>query len=368
LYSVLLAPDAGEPERVVEQMAARGIQARLLWRPLHRQPPYGSAPRMGGVIADLIWQRGLSLPCSVGLTDADQDRVIEALRSVLGSQPRSPLAPARTQTTAAHSTPLAGRCDADAISTAGPLRVAGVRRCALPTGSRWLRGGGVMRWRRREPVVILGAGGFGRGILDVLDALNRQRARYQVLGFLDPDEHALGATDRPGCVVIGTDNDLASLDARFVISVASTTLREELDRAAARVGRHAVDALVHPTCSVGGDVDLGAGTVLTAGVRIASNVVVGRHSHINFNSTIGHDAVLGDFVTVFPQVAISGYAVLEQGVTMGTGSSVIPGVGIGSGATVGAGAVVVRDVPPHVTVVGVPARPIARDVAVGGRP
>jgi dTDP-4-amino-4,6-dideoxygalactose transaminase len=104
LYSVLLAPDAGEPDRVVEQMAARGIQARPLWRPLHRQPPYGSAPRMGGFIADLIWQRGLSLPCSVGLTDADQDRVIEALRSVLGSQPRSPLAPARARSTAAHRT------------------------------------------------------------------------------------------------------------------------------------------------------------------------------------------------------------------------------------------------------------------------
>jgi sugar O-acyltransferase (sialic acid O-acetyltransferase NeuD family) len=223
-----------------------------------------------------------------------------------------------------------------------------------------------MWWRRREQVVILGAGGFGRNILDVLDALNRQRPRYRVLGFLDPDEHALPVTNRPGGTVIGTDEDLAGLDARFAISVASTKVRRELDRAAVRAGKHAVNALVHPTCSIGADVDVGAGTVLTAGVRVASNVVMGRHSHVNFNSTIGHDAVLGDFVTVFPQVAISGYATLEQGVTMGTGSAVIPGVRIGAGAIVGAGAVVVRDVPPHVTVVGVPARPVTRDAAVGG--
>jgi dTDP-4-amino-4,6-dideoxygalactose transaminase len=92
LYSVLLAPDAGRPDEVVERMAALGIQTRPLWRPLHRQPPYASASRVGGVIADLIWQRGLSLPCSVSLTEADQDRVIEALRATLGSQASPPAA------------------------------------------------------------------------------------------------------------------------------------------------------------------------------------------------------------------------------------------------------------------------------------
>lgn len=221
------------------------------------------------------------------------------------------------------------------------------------------------RWRRRQPVVIVGAGGFGRGVLDVIDALNRQRPRYRVIGFLDPDIDALPPTARPGGVVIGDDTRLAAIDAWYVISVASTMRRRSIDRAAVSAGRQAVDALVHPTCSVGADVELRPGAVLTGGVRVASNVIVGRHTHVNFNSTIGHDAVLGDFVTVFPQVAISGYATLEQGVTMGTGSAVIPSVRIGAGATVGAGAVVVRDVPPNVTVVGVPARPVERAAAVG---
>jgi hypothetical protein len=49
------------------------------------------------VIADLIWQRGLSLPCSVGLTEADQNRVIEALRATLGSQARPPAAVLRAR-------------------------------------------------------------------------------------------------------------------------------------------------------------------------------------------------------------------------------------------------------------------------------
>jgi dTDP-4-amino-4,6-dideoxygalactose transaminase len=88
LYSVLLQPDTEDPERVVEHMASLGIQTRLLWHPLHRQRPYASSPRLGGGIAELIWQRGLSLPCSVALTTSDQDRVVKALQTALGEAGR----------------------------------------------------------------------------------------------------------------------------------------------------------------------------------------------------------------------------------------------------------------------------------------
>jgi sugar O-acyltransferase (sialic acid O-acetyltransferase NeuD family) len=209
--------------------------------------------------------------------------------------------------------------------------------------------------RQPQSIVILGAGGFGRGVLDVVDALNVRRSRFRVLGFLDPDSSALPDSARPGRVVIGVDADLAAIDARYVISVADPPQRRRLDQMALEMRKSAAPALVHPTCSLGADVLLGEGVVLTGGVRVASNVRLGRHTHVNFNSSIGHDAVLGNYVTVFPQVAISGYAVLSDGVTMGTASAVLPGIHIGAGTTVGAGAVVIRDVPAGVTVAGMPA-------------
>jgi acetyltransferase EpsM len=72
--------------------------------------------------------------------------------------------------------------------------------------------------------------------------------------------------------------------------------------------------------------------------------------------TVGHDCVLHDYVTVFLGVNIAGNVTLHEGVTVGGGATVLPGVTVGAGATIGAGAVVVRDVPPGVTVKGVPAR------------
>ncbi len=81
LYSVLV-PDSmpGGRDGLLAELAAAGIDARPLWRPLHAQPPYAAAARVGGSVADDLFQRGLSLPCSTDLTAADQARVIAAIR------------------------------------------------------------------------------------------------------------------------------------------------------------------------------------------------------------------------------------------------------------------------------------------------
>ncbi len=118
-------------------------------------------------------------------------------------------------------------------------------------------------------------------------------------------------------------------------------------------------AVVHPLASVGSVVDLGDGTVLAAGARLTTDITVGVHCYVGPNATIGHDAVLGDYVTVLPGATVSGAVRLETGVLVGTGANLRQGVTVGEGATIGAGAVVVDDVAPGTTVVGVPARPIS---------
>ena len=65
---------------LVEELGAAGIQARPIWSPLHTMPMYREHPRLGGRVAEDLFEAGLSLPCSVGLTDAQQDAVVRALR------------------------------------------------------------------------------------------------------------------------------------------------------------------------------------------------------------------------------------------------------------------------------------------------
>jgi dTDP-4-amino-4,6-dideoxygalactose transaminase len=85
LYSVLLDPDVADRDHVVGILRSEGIQARPLWPPLGLQDPYRSAQSVGGEVARDLYQRGISLPCSVGITEQDVDRVSNALRSALSS-------------------------------------------------------------------------------------------------------------------------------------------------------------------------------------------------------------------------------------------------------------------------------------------
>jgi dTDP-4-amino-4,6-dideoxygalactose transaminase len=83
LYTARLTiPDAVERDRVLDALAAAGIDARPIWTPIHSLAPYADAPRLGGAVAERIFAAAISLPSSSSLALADQDRVISTLRSI----------------------------------------------------------------------------------------------------------------------------------------------------------------------------------------------------------------------------------------------------------------------------------------------
>ena len=85
LYSVLVPESDGRGrDEFLDHLNRAGVGARALWRPLHAQPPFMGAPVLGGAVGEGLFARGLSLPCATELVEADQDRVIAAVRSFLG--------------------------------------------------------------------------------------------------------------------------------------------------------------------------------------------------------------------------------------------------------------------------------------------
>jgi sugar O-acyltransferase (sialic acid O-acetyltransferase NeuD family) len=110
----------------------------------------------------------------------------------------------------------------------------------------------------------------------------------------------------------------------------------------------------------GGSWKLDKGAVVAPGCRGTVNITVGAHSYINLNCTIGHDARIGRYCQINPGVNISGGVRIKDSVLIGTNASIREGVTVGEGAIVGMGAVVLRDVPPGVTVAGIPAEELKR--------
>jgi sugar O-acyltransferase (sialic acid O-acetyltransferase NeuD family) len=209
-----------------------------------------------------------------------------------------------------------------------------------------------------RPLVIVGAGGFGREVADVVDAINGAAVRpaWDFLGFVDEGSPRVDLLDRRGDVLLGGLDSLGDrADVSFVVAVAGAAARRHLVDAGTARGWLAT-VLVHPTAVLGRDVHIGEGTILCAHTNVTTHVMVGRHVHLDRGVNVGHDAVLGDRVTVHPGATISGAVALDDDVTVGSNAVVIQGLRVGVGATVGAGAAVVRDVAPGTTVVGVPAR------------
>jgi sugar O-acyltransferase (sialic acid O-acetyltransferase NeuD family) len=213
-----------------------------------------------------------------------------------------------------------------------------------------------------EDLVIVGCGGHGREALDVVRAINRECAggqRWRVIGFVDDKPSALNRErlDKCGMPLLGPVDWIgdAPPDTRFVIGIGDPRARRAVDLRMTQYGLHAA-RLVHPAATVGPDTAAGAGLLVFAGARVTTNVVLGRHVHLNQNVTVGHDCRVGDYVSVNPLAAVSGDCRVESGVLIGTTAAVLQGLHIGTDATVGAGACVVRDVAARTVVKGVPAR------------
>ena len=212
-----------------------------------------------------------------------------------------------------------------------------------------------------EEIVVIGAGGFGRETLDVIEAINEANGtgRWHVVGVVDDSPAPVNLERLRARAYEYLGSVARNLETRepatYAIGIGSSSARARMVADLDGSGWSAA-TLVHPSASVGSAAVIEAGVVVCGGVQVSTNVRLGRHVHLNPGSIIGHDSQLGDFVSVNPGAIISGEVTVGSGVLIGAGAVVLQGIAIGSGATVGASACVTRTVMPESVVKGVPAR------------
>lgn len=210
-------------------------------------------------------------------------------------------------------------------------------------------------------LVVVGAGGFGREVLDVVDAVNlsADAPLWSVTGVVDdhPSDQNLERLQSRGVRYLGPSSAVLGwgTPTHYVVGVGSPHARRAISMAFDAAGFTAA-TLIHPSVTFGHDVEIGSGSVICAGVRLTTNISLGRHVHLNLNSTVGHDSRVGDFTSANPLSSISGDCVIEDEVLIGVGGVVLNGLTVGRGSTVGGSACVVKDVLPGVVVKGIPAR------------
>ena len=211
---------------------------------------------------------------------------------------------------------------------------------------------------------VYGASGCGRGVMPLVRDAIASDAMDCELVFIDdgagpPVVNGHRLLDWEGFLAIEAERR------QVCLAIANSAVREKL---AARCAAAGVELLGVRAANVVimDEVQIGEGAILSPFVTLTSNIRIGRCFHANLYSYVEHDCVIGDFVTFAPAVRCNGNVVIEDHAYIGAGALLRQGqpeepLIIGRGAVVGMGAVVTKSVPPGVTVVGNPARPVLRD-------
>ena len=210
-----------------------------------------------------------------------------------------------------------------------------------------------------KPLVIYGAGGYGREVAWIACDINSQRPTWDLLGFLDNNAATLPKTVC-GFPVLGTAQWLAKNPRVHVaLAIGDPKARAKIARSL-QASNMALATLIHPTTILPRhprwETSIGRGTIVGANVVINTRTAVGDCVIINKCCTIGHDVVVQDFASIMPLCSVSGSSRIQRAAFVGTGANIIEHVNVGCGAVIGAGSVVISDIPAGCTAVGVPAK------------
>ena len=205
-----------------------------------------------------------------------------------------------------------------------------------------------------EDVIIIGAGGHGKVVLDVL----LSEGAYRPVGFVDNNPSLLDSY-ACGLPVLGPVNALPRLK-RQKIRHAIIAIGDNRQRLAQRQfvdgdGLHLVSA-VHPTAYVSPRATLGRGVVVAPGAKVIVEANVRDLAIVNTGAIVDHECDVGEASHVCPGAVLAGRVRIGRGAFIGVGAQVIQCLTVGDFAVVGAGAAVIQDVPAGATAVGVPAR------------
>lgn len=201
-------------------------------------------------------------------------------------------------------------------------------------------------------LIIVGAGGYAKSVLDSVDHMN-----FRMVGYIDDIKPA--GTDHQGFPVLGDVIDCVEHPEEYVyfVAIGNNAKRKAWfdklkERNLSLINVIDKSALVSQAATIGEGNFIGKLAILNHGSSVGDNCV------INTRALIEHGCHIDNHVNISTNATLNGDVHCKEGSFVGSGVVCNGQLTIGEWGLVGSGAVVIKDVKPHTTVVGCPAKEI----------
>jgi len=209
-------------------------------------------------------------------------------------------------------------------------------------------------------VLIVGASGHGRSVLDIICH------KYEKENIFFVDDTKKKDSTVYGMKVLGAIDDLPKIFSEYEIKGLIIAIGDNFNRTALTdkikklVPQIEFIYAVHPTAYIGREVQIGPGSVVMAAAVIGPGSTVGNHCIVNTKASVDHDCSIGDFSSIGPGAVLGGNVEIAECSAVGIGSTVIEKIKIGSNTIIGAGSTVLNNIDPGLLVYGTPAKKIRK--------
>ena len=208
----------------------------------------------------------------------------------------------------------------------------------------------------KKKILVFGAGEFGSLISNIIYYYDN----IDIVAYGDDSHSRIGKKiegvsiyNMDGLIEFSNKNNIS----KVICAIGNNKIRSEKYNFFKNNGFELI-SLVHPKALIDSRVQFGDNVIIEMGTAIHTSSKIGNNVFLGGDALIGHHNIIGDHILIGGNVSLGGSVKIKDYVSIGVGASVKPGIVIGEGAVVGVGAAVIKNVDPHTTVVGVPAKPI----------
>ena len=207
-----------------------------------------------------------------------------------------------------------------------------------------------------KKLIIIGAGGFGREVIQWAKDINAIKKQWDILGYIDDNPNALEGCEKEFPILGKAGEWIPAEDEVYAAAIANPKIKEKLVCLLKSKGA-VFTSIIHPNANIGDHNRIGEGVIIYPNASITVNCKIGKFVSV-LGSNLGHDLNIGDYSTISGNCSLNGHVSIGNRVFIGTHCAVIPSRKIGDDAFICAGSIVISNVSPGSKVFGNPAKKI----------